>query len=190
MAISLRRTIAYLTPDQIARLLNFCHDKRSHLLVNVLWRTGARITEAIRLTPDHLDPTAKVIRIESVKRRVPVRQVPLADDLAAELMDYVLHHQDQMPHGRFFPFSRGQAWRIITDIAARAGLSNGASGRRIFPHIFRHSFAIHHLKNQTGLPVIQALLGHQDIGSTAIYLKTLQQEDAVAIARHVVFSEP
>ena len=59
---------------------------------------------------------------------------------------------------------RETVWRIVKQSAAAAGL-----GKRIYPHLLRHSFASHLLANGASLRTIQEMLGHADISTTQIY---------------------
>ena len=85
---------------------------------------------------------------------------------------------------RFFSINRRRAWQIIKAAADRAGV-----GKRVYPHLFRHSDAIERLR-QTGNPkALQHHLGHSSPVMTMRYLSTLQEEDSLRIQQQVTFPE-
>jgi len=166
---------SYLTPDEIQAMLETCKDnRRNHAFLNILWQTGARVSEALKVTRNDIDSYGLTIKILTEKQRnkrsKPVfRIIPISPELSNELASYILHYNIT---DRLFAFSRQRAWQIIRQTAERAGLSS----KNIHPHVFRHSFAIHCLRSGMPLPVLQKVLGHSSILVTMIYLRVVQPD--------------
>jgi len=127
----------------------------------ILFYTGCRISEALRLTEDQVDLSERCLVFRTLKQRGETkhRAVPVPDDLIALLVS--------LPHGggKFFPFGRTTAWGRIKAIMEKADLE----GIKATPKGLRHSHAIAALTEQTPLPVIQRWLGHAKIETTSIY---------------------
>jgi integrase len=176
------RIVPYLTPEEIRRLCDGCRGRqqdRDALLLLVLFQTGLRISEALSLTVGHLSrqPGALEIVGKGGKPRLVACPAALSHRLKAYAFD-----RDLGPADRLFPIGRKRAWQIIGAAAARSGL-----GKRVYPHLFRHSGAIERLR-QTGNPrALQLHLGHASPLMTMRYLSTLTAEEALRINQAVRF---
>ncbi|MGC8580006.1 MAG: tyrosine-type recombinase/integrase [bacterium] len=165
----------YLTPVEINSMLEACKDnKRDHLLINLLWQTGCRITEALKLTKGDIDSYNLSIKVLTEKRRnkknKPVyRIIPISAGLSNELLNYILNYNIQ---DKLFNISRQRAFQIIRAIANKTGIIT----KPIHPHTFRHSFAVNCISQGVPLPVVKDLLGHSSILTTMVYLKIVQQD--------------
>ncbi|MEO3812834.1 site-specific tyrosine recombinase XerD [Sphaerisporangium sp. B11E5] len=143
---------------------------RNRALLEVLYGTGARISEAVGLTVDDVD-TAQV-RLRGKGGRV--RAVPLGRYAADALGAYLtLGRPVIWAHGRgtaaLFLNARGGrltrqgAWEVLQAAAERAGLVG------VSPHMLRHSFATHLLDAGVDVRVVQELLGHASVTTTQVY---------------------
>ena len=122
------RIVPYLAPDEVQRLCDGCRGRqrdRNTLLIQVLFQTGLRISEALGLTVGHLSrqPSALEIVGKGGKPRLVACPAPLVHRLKAFAFDRGLG-----PADRLFPVGRKRAWQIIGAAAARAGL-----GKRVYP---------------------------------------------------------
>ena len=147
----------------------------------MLFQTGLRISEALSLTVGHLSqqPGALAIVGKGGKPRLVACPAPLSHRLKAYAFDRGLE-----PADRLFPIGRKRAWQIIGAAADQAGL-----GKRVYPHLFRHSGAIERLR-QTGNPrALQLHLGHASPLMTMRYLSTLTAEEALRINQGVRFDD-
>jgi integrase/recombinase XerD len=145
---------------------------RDTALLEVLYATGARISEAVDLNVDDVID-GDVVRLfgKGGKQRI----VPLGS-FAREAIDAYLVRARPVFSVRgtstpaLFLGSRGQrvsrqnAWLILQAVAERAHL-----GIEISPHTFRHSFATHLLAGGADVRVVQELLGHSSVATTQIY---------------------
>lgn len=146
---------------------------RDRALLEVLYGTGARISEAVGLDVDDLDLTDAVVRLRgkgSKERIVPV------GSYAREAIDaYLVRGRPELvATGRGTPalflnarggrLSRQSAWTSLAKAADRAGITKDVS-----PHTMRHSFATHLLDGGADVRVVQELLGHASVTTTQIY---------------------
>lgn len=146
---------------------------RDKALLEVLYGTGARISEAVALTADDLDAETSTVRLlgkGNKERLVPwgryaqeaveAYQVRARPELAARGRGFTQVFLNQ----RGNPLSRQSAWAVIQQAAQRAGIDQPIS-----PHTFRHSYATHLLNGGADIRVVQELLGHASVTTTQIY---------------------
>ena len=157
-----------LSNAEVARLLQALEQPRYRALFTTIYATGMRIQEGCLLRTTDIDAARGVIHIRDGKGRKE-RLVPLSPQLLIILRAYWKQERPAAPYlfttkagGR--PINRGVAWRAIKGAAEKAGIT-----KRVTPHVLRHSFATHLLESGTNLRVVQVLLGHASITSTAIY---------------------
>ena len=153
---------------------------RDRALLELLYATGARVSEVINLDLDDLvDPTLVRLFGKGSKERF----VPVGSYAQRALANYLVRVRPGLvAAGKGTPalflnqrggrLSRQSAWQIIADAAEKAGLSG-----HISPHTLRHSFATHLLEGGADVRVVQELLGHSSVATTQIY--TLVTVDAL-----------
>ncbi|MCV7031916.1 site-specific tyrosine recombinase XerD [Mycobacterium sherrisii] len=146
---------------------------RNRALLELLYSTGARISEAVGLDVDDVDTQARsvLLRGKGGKQRL----VPIGRPAVQALESYLVRGRpDLVRRGRgtaaIFLNARGgrlsrqSAWQVLQDAAERAGITSGVS-----PHMLRHSFATHLLEGGADVRVVQELLGHASVTTTQIY---------------------
>jgi len=146
---------------------------RNRALLEVLYSTGARISEAVGLDVDDVDVQSRSVLLRGKggkQRLVPIGR-PAVSALEAY---YVRGRPDLARRGKGLPaiflnarggrLSRQSAWQVLQDAAERAGISGSVS-----PHTLRHSFATHLLEGGADVRVVQELLGHASVTTTQIY---------------------
>jgi integrase/recombinase XerD len=162
---------------------------RDRALLEMLYGTGARISEATGLDIDDIDTEQRVVRLfgKGGKERI----VPLGSYAARALDGYLVRGRPNLAsggrgtpavflnqHGR--RLSRQSAWAILRACAERAQLPGHLS-----PHTLRHSFATHLLEGGADVRVVQELLGHASVTTTQIYtMVTVQQLREVYAQTH------
>ncbi|WP_051252719.1 tyrosine-type recombinase/integrase [Ferrimonas kyonanensis] len=189
---------AYLLLPEVSALLDALDDDRQRLLLDLLWNTGARITEALALTPADLaldDPHQPYVSLPTLKqrprsaRRPKPRLVPLLDPaFVVRLRRYLATHR---------PPKRERLWQVsdqtVRNWMGRAYERASAAGAEIAfrpgPHSLRHSFAVHCVLHQVPVPVLQAWMGHRSRRSTEIYTQVMGIE-AFGLGQQVAFSLP
>lgn len=144
-------------------------DPKSHLLLSLLWQTGARVSEVLGISVKDVDFHTKTLRIISLKRKTrPQRAIPIQSGLVGLLGAYMAQNQLKRDDG-IFSFTRQRAFQLVQGAVLAAGLDKG----RGHPHVFRHSFAVHAVLAGVPILVIKEWLGHTNIQSTLVYLKVL-----------------
>lgn len=166
----------YLTNEEIAKLFNIRLTKpvdyRNKAILEVMYATGARISEVINLELNQIDFEECIIRV--VGKGKKERIIPL-DDVAIEALDnYINNYRPFLIKNetRNYVFlnkngekiSRQMIFKILKNLANKAGIT-----KEISPHTLRHSFASNLLNNGADLRVIQELLGHENLETTEIY---------------------
>lgn len=148
---------------------------RDRALVEVLYGTGARISEAVGLAVDDVDVAAEHAAVRLFGKGRKERVVPLGR-YAVEAVDaYLVRGRPALAtkgrgHAALFlnqrgnPLSRQSAWAVLQEAAERAGLT-----AHISPHTLRHSYATHLLAGGADVRVVQELLGHASVTTTQIY---------------------
>jgi integrase/recombinase XerD len=145
---------------------------RDRALLELLYATGARVSEVVNLDLDDLvDPTLVRLFGKGAKERI----VPVGGFAQRALQAYLVRIRPALASlGKGTPalflnqrggrLSRQSAWQIITDAASAAELQG-----EISPHTLRHSFATHLLEGGADVRVVQELLGHSSVATTQIY---------------------
>ena len=178
-----------LTEDQVTSLLDAVVvtepiHRRDLALLELLYATGARISEAVGLSIGEIDLDHRLVRLygKGSKERI----VPFGSTAAVALEEWF------SPRGRahLVPdrwrtrddaeavflntrgarLSRQAAWLVVKKYGARAGIADQLS-----PHVLRHSCATHLLDHGADLRVVQEMLGHASISTTQIYTKVSQE---------------
>jgi len=186
LASAQARTVEYLTAEEVYRIADSCKNRnkeRDSLLVRTLFETGLRISEAISMTPAHIEKHGNGFAISIIGKGNKPRTIACPAALANELMAYAYKHT-LGPKSRIWPFSRTYAWIMINDAAEKAGIT-----KRVYPHLLRHSDAIERLRQTRNPKALQLHLGHSSMSMTMRYLSTLSQEDAVKINQEVKFEK-
>jgi integrase len=169
----------YVTVDEIQRTMEG-HDAMVLALIGFLWATGARISEALALTPADLDVDRRMVRLPTLKRRrkdgsgrktSPARIVAVAGHWLTPVLGYIVLARTE-PHARVFPIGRQHAWRIVSRALQAAGVEPG----RAKLHSIRHGHAVHAVLAGVPLNIIQRQLGHASIVTTSIYLQVTGQD--------------
>jgi site-specific recombinase XerD len=159
----------YLSADEVHRVLEQAKSPRDRLLLETLWQTGVRVSEALALTTASIDFNGAVLKAPTLKRRKPmVRPIPLKPGLLGELARHIA--ANKIGEGeRVFAFGRTRAFQIVRAACLAAGIERARS----HPHVLRHSFAIACVLQGVPIPVLNAWLGHAGLEATLIYSKVL-----------------
>jgi integrase/recombinase XerD len=149
---------------------------RNRALLELLYSTGSRISEAVGLDVDDIDTQARSVLLHGKGGKQ--RLVPVGRPAVQALDAYLVRGRPELArrgrgtfaapgiflNARGGRLSRQSAWQVLQDAAERAGITAGVS-----PHMLRHSFATHLLEGGADVRVVQELLGHASVTTTQIY---------------------
>jgi integrase/recombinase XerD len=148
---------------------------RDRALLEVLYGTGARISEAVGLDVDDVDRVEGTVLLRGKGSKE--RLVPIGSYALAALDAYLTRARPELAavgsseragalflNARGGRLSRQSAWTVLVKAADRAGVT-----RDVSPHTLRHSFATHLLEGGADVRVVQELLGHASVTTTQIY---------------------
>lgn len=149
-------------------------DLRDRALLEMLYGTGARISEIVALTVDDatgLDDSDGILRVRGKGDKE--RLVPVGSAARRAVEDYLVRARPVLSRGQSHALflntrggvlSRQSAWAVLKQAAERAGIDASIS-----PHTLRHSFATHLLEGGADVRTVQELLGHSSVTTTQIY---------------------
>lgn len=161
---------------------------RDQALILLMYSSGLRCSEVVNLKKTDINFSSRFMRIlgKGKKERI----VPFSEEAKIEMIDYASNLREELlkiskdfrcPY--FFLNSKGKQLTergleyIMKEIVKKSGLSLGFD---FHPHVLRHTFATHLLEKGADLRIIQELLGHESINTTAIYThvskETLHEE--------------
>jgi integrase/recombinase XerD len=189
-----------ITIDQVERLLDAAGSTedpdprvlRDRALLEFLYGTGARISEATDLDVDDLDHLAVEPAVKLSGKGGKQRYVPVGRYAVAALDAYLIRGRPALAgaagrksspavflNARGGRLTRQGAWGVLREAAVRSGKSD------VSPHTLRHSFATHLLDGGADIRVVQELLGHASVTTTQVYtLVTVDKLREVYAAAH------
>lgn len=177
-----------LSADEVQRLIGAVSGVdavalRDRALIEFLYATGARISEACGMSLADLDRDHRLVRLfgKGSKERI----VPFGRSAAAAMGEWIERGRPQMEPDRWARrgdqeavflsprggrLSRQSAWNVVKKYGDRIGV-----GDRLSPHVLRHSCATHMLDGGADLRIVQEMLGHASISTTQVYTKVSQE---------------
>lgn len=161
----------FLTEDEMNKILEVVEGRdefclRDRAILEFLYSTGARVSEAASLTCENVDLIGGIVKVKGKGKKE--RILPLGEPTIEALREYLNVKATQSKH--VFLNRRGKklserAFRFIVD----KYIKKTSCTFKISPHTFRHSFATHLLNRGADLRSVQELLGHSSIATTQVY---------------------
>lgn len=156
-----------MSMNEVERFFDALKSLKHRAILMTEYAAGLRVFEVVSLRVPDIDSERMVIRVVQGKGRKD-RYVPLSKRLLVVLREY---WKAARPKDYLFPGRK--PGRHITETAVYMACKRAATDaglkKNIATHTLRHSFATHHLENGTSLRVIQLLLGHKNLNTTAVY---------------------
>lgn len=168
---------------------------RDRALLELLYSTGARISEVVELDVDDLELTPGSAAVRLLGKGRKERVVPVGSYAVDAVEAYLVRARPVLAasgtgtprlllNTRGAPLSRQSAWAVLRQAARRSGIDRA---EEVSPHTLRHSFATHLLAGGADVRVVQELLGHASVATTQIYTQvtvdTLREVYAAAHPR-------
>lgn len=154
------------------------------LIVLLMEDAGLRVTEVVRLRIRDFDCQNRMLAVSSLKKRAnnkgKIRHIPMSARVLEAFAAYWYRLPDRAPDAYVFPAGPGSAkphldrrsvWRRIKKY----------SNQSVYPHMLRHHFATNIVSNGNDVRAAKALLGHQNLATTEIYLHVSEQKLRQAI---------
>jgi integrase/recombinase XerD len=170
-----RKLPAVLSVEEVGQLLEAAPGIKYKAILGTAYGAGLRVSEVASLKVDDIDSKRMLIRVEQGKGRKD-RNAMLSPQLLTLLRlwwEEGKRRSVMLRHGWLFPgrsctdpISTRQINRAIHEAAEAAGIR-----KRVSPHTLRHSFATHLLEQDVDIRVIQVLLGHSKLDTTALYVR-------------------
>ena len=144
-------------------------DKTRHLLINIFYNTGIRLSELINIKEQHIDKANSGIKVlgKGNKNRI----VPVSNKLLKEIDEYISEKRKVLEHTNedYLLIKNNKklyekyVYKVVKESLA------GANNDRSSPHILRHTFATHLSNNGADINAVKELLGHASLASTQVY---------------------
>jgi integrase/recombinase XerC len=163
-----------LDVDQMAALLEIRGDDpvttRDRAILELLYSSGLRLAELVELDPADVNLDDAMVRV--IGKGGKTRLIPVGRKALASIKEW-LQHRSEMARQDETALFVGVRGRRISHRSIQSRVRHWASKagipQRVYPHLFRHSFATHMLESSQDLRAVQELMGHADISTTQIY---------------------
>lgn len=164
-----RKLPVVLSADEVVRFLEAVPSLKSRAALTTAYAAGLRTSEVVSLKVENIDSSRMVIRVEQGKGRKD-RYVMLSSQLLGILRSY---WRLARPAHWLFPGRDAEhpIHPLALHAACRSACAAAELSKRVTVHTLRHSFATHLLENGTDIRIIQALLGHSNLQTTARYTR-------------------
>lgn len=168
----------FLTEKDLEKILNApinCHSSQRFIIntiIQLLWDSGARISEVTNLKVEDFDVNEKFITLRNTKNKQD-RIVPVTDDVTKALSRLIGGRKT----GYIFkgrqdrPMSRISAYNALKRRVTASGIN-----KNVRPHSFRHHFITNKLNKGAILPQVQRFVGHTSLSSTSLYYHFTQED--------------
>ncbi len=159
-----------LSREEVKRLIDAADTTKSRLMISLLYSSGLRVSELVKLKPHDVRFEENIGWARSGKGSKD-RMFILSEQLSSELKEYLKHRQHEYLFSKDKPLTTRNLQKIVKRTREKIGID-----KKVTPHTLRHSFATHLLESGTDIRKIQVLLGHNSLSTTEIYTHVSTEE--------------
>lgn len=169
----------YLTEEEITKLLDtpYKTEKVHRMMLKVAYKFGLRNSEVCHLKRGNFDLGNRNLYVREGKGSKD-RTIPIPIDMVDELRDY-FENNDLQHDDRLFSMSERGFGAMVKRYGNRAGIM-----RPVYPHLLRHSYAVHRLQSGANIRSVQKALGHKYLTTTQVYLNITDEDVKDDFDRH------
>ena len=165
-----RKLPPVLSADEVVRFLEAVSSLKARIALTTAYAAGLRVSEVTGLKAADIDSDRMVIRVECGKERYVM--------LSGQLLGILRSYWRLAQPGRFLFPGRDKQRPIeptVLHAACRSARVAAGIDKRVSVHVLRHSFATHLLESGVDIRIIQVLLGHENLSTTARYTRVSSQ---------------
>lgn len=169
-----RKIPSVLTKDEIKKLFSVIENKKSKLMISMIYACGFRVSELVNLKVNDFDLDEDIGHVRQGKgRKDRIFNIPgnLKKLIEKQIKTQTEKNETYLFSGSKGPLSSRNLQKIIKKAVDKTEIKKSVS-----PHTLRHSFATHLLENNVDIRKIQELLGHADLSTTQIYTHISREE--------------
>lgn len=163
-----------LSKEEIKKLIDSIQNKKSKLMISLIYAVGLRVSELTNLKTHDLDFVQKSGHIRQAKGRKD-RIFNIPENLFEDLKKQAENQKSLNQIFLFTSFKGQMTTRNIQKIVSKTA-KKAAIEKEVHPHTLRHSFATHLLENGADIRYIQSLLGHSSLDTTQIYTRISNEQ--------------
>lgn len=150
---------------------------RDHLVIEMFYATGIRLSELIGLNDGDVDFSSSLLKVTG--KRNKQRLIPFGDELKGEMLKYMNIRNEAVLNRSEAFFIREDGQRLYGGLVyniVKRNLSKVVTLKKKSPHVLRHTFATMMLNNDAELEAVKELLGHENLATTEVYTHTTFEE--------------
>jgi len=169
-----KRLPVVLTKEEIKKLFESLNNKKSKLMISLIYACGFRVSELINLKNEDINFEEQIGQVKQAKgRKDRMFNIPkfLVADLKKQIENQKQNNLEFVFSGPKEKLTSRNIQKIVSKAAHRAGIN-----KSVHPHTLRHSFATHLLENGVDIRKIQELLGHSSLSTTQLYTHISTEE--------------
>lgn len=174
-----------LTGIELELVRDACRTYREKAIIEVFYSTGCRVSEMVNLSKSDVDFVKGEVKLfgKGAKHRISYINARAEVSLKKYLFSRrdenpALFVSDRNPHDRL---KKTAIEKVVREIGERSGI-----GRRVFPHLIRHTTATDALERGMNVAEVQKILGHEKLDTTMIYAKVCQENVKHDHRRYIV----
>lgn len=185
-SIPMKDKRGYLSTDQANMIINQASNMRDRLILQLMYRCGRRVSEILLMKRDDILWEDGKIIFNILKRKRPIKELKPVDMDTLKLLRMYVDGEFSMKGVRkrmesetLFPVTRQYVFKLVRKLGEQCGI-NKVGEKKLHPHHFRHSFAVHAVrttvKSAEDLRKLQMYMGHANMSTTSHYLQFSPEE--------------